>query len=192
MIAIAASLLMVHLVYVHKELLYLLNPEKATIDRNITLVFSITFAFVTILAITRLRNMAWNIAFALFDTVSMFLYYGRDILIANQHEYILVQSIYYAVFTGISTFVLGHLCLRFFDDEKQVEASSEHNYQQIIEEMKTNMQVEDERYKELAANLHEERKNRKELAQEFASYLKSANRGNKYNEKIIELKSILN
>jgi len=145
-LAIAMILIMTHLVYVHAELLNRLNPY----DRNWyrSLLFSVAYSFLTITVIALLQKKEWNIAFAFADAISVALYYFAPLFLKNElNYYILIQGSFYSVLTGIATYTLGSLSLKYFADSNFIVTISKRELQ-LEERLKVTTQTIDNLNKE--------------------------------------------
>jgi len=137
-LAVSLSLLMVHLIYVHKELLLYLNPHKCNCDTDTyrSYLFSITYSFATITVISLLQNDRWNKIYAGFDTVSVLIYYGST-LFTNFDINHCLQTAFYATLTGIASYTLGSLALKYF-------GTKEYDLQTLVSNLQTLAKNRDE------------------------------------------------
>lgn len=113
----ALVMLMLHLVYLHAQILDSMNPDSHSFIRSI--LFSIAYSFMTIIIIALLQNEVANRWFAVADASAIFIFYAFPVY-HNFDLLILIKSLFYSFLTGIGTYMLGSLSLKYFSQIKEV------------------------------------------------------------------------
>lgn len=126
-------MLMLHLVYSHAQILDSLNPDSHSFLRSV--LFSVAYSFMTIIVIALLQNEVANRWFAVADAVAVFIYYASPIY-TNFDFLILVKSLFYSGLTGINTYMLGSLSLKYFSQIKEVVNAEIESLKQKLDSLK--------------------------------------------------------
>jgi len=116
-LAVSLAFLLFHLIWIHADILNALNPNSHSFVRSFF--FAMSYSFMTVTVIALLQSETANKWFAMADAIVVLMYYASPLFSVFDTER-LILSLYYSSLSGIATFMLGSLAIKFFGQTQTI------------------------------------------------------------------------